>query len=414
MDNPDVTPASSEYYPEALKLHRRHWRVANLPYIVLLVFFIPISSFSIYLDRLEVNTEHHRYAALKTAFDPVAAKLMPPQGSAVEITDAAENYASRALCDAFVILNGVVCIAGVFLALGIWREVNKAYLSSKQRKDVIGQRRATRWFGVVAFLGGLLNLSLGVGTVEPLFREAMRKQGWRYVPVFMSFWDFVSIVTVMSLVTAIQSILLPPADDISERAQARMRAQPTTGEGTRWMQTCWLDEAALFYAERMHLLRTTLYIATAALVTNVLYISSAYHWLLAFVPGEHNLKTPLYKAVSDLISGVVTMRSVFSTVILAIIYLPAYGTLKYLARQLANEACSLPPAIGTAPALSAQPPDVPSAPNSFPSRDAWMKARGLASDQIWHQAPQLISILAPILAGPTAELLKGFTTLGGK
>lgn len=139
-------------------------------------------------------------------------------------------------------------------------------------------------------------------------------------------------------------------------------------------------------SRRMWLLRRVLYAGAAALVVSVAWLSVTLNWAGSFLPGAD---TPAGKEVSTLIAGIVNSLGISYTLLLAALYLPAALVLRGRTHALA--------------VARQQPPD---------KRDEWLKARGLALSYAEY-LPRLVAVLAPLLVGPVADLVKNVLNVGG-
>ncbi|HYR11828.1 MAG TPA: hypothetical protein VEQ60_28850 [Longimicrobium sp.] len=135
-------------------------------------------------------------------------------------------------------------------------------------------------------------------------------------------------------------------------------------------------------ADSMRLVRYTLYMGAAMLVVYVATVSSFFHWVSAFVdPADEAVAS----GVDALARSAVTARSFIATGLVAMVYLPSAMCLKLMAVNLAERA--LPE-------------------GSVPQREEWMKTHGiLVAGTVDHLKP-VAAILAPLLAGPVAEVLQ--------
>lgn len=136
---------------------------------------------------------------------------------------------------------------------------------------------------------------------------------------------------------------------------------------------------------RMRLLRTILYAGAAALVVSVIRLSVTLNWGGSFLPAA---TPPAVSESATLITGIVNTLGIYYTILLAAVYAPAALVLRRRANALASQ----------------QPPE---------KQDEWLKARGLALS-FTEYLPRVVAILAPLLAGPVADLVKSVLNVGGK
>jgi hypothetical protein len=141
---------------------------------------------------------------------------------------------------------------------------------------------------------------------------------------------------------------------------------------------------------RGKMLRIILYLAAAVLVSRVLQSNAFVNWALAYFDMQG-----INEAFDNFRRSVITQESLGYTVVLAALYLPAFIVLRERAIKYAQSRISADKASGVTTSM-----DLP----------AFLKANGLTFS-IREQLPRIVTILSPMLAGPTAALLSKL--LGG-
>jgi hypothetical protein len=131
----------------------------------------------------------------------------------------------------------------------------------------------------------------------------------------------------------------------------------------------------------MKLLRLSLYLGAAVLVTEILNVSALLHWPLAYL---NTNGTAYGESIDSLVSALITERAINYTGFLAVLYIPAFLVFKADAYSVACHKL----------------PD-----KSLADREAWLKERGIAFS-IWEYWPRAVAILGPVLSTPVSELIR--------
>jgi hypothetical protein len=136
--------------------------------------------------------------------------------------------------------------------------------------------------------------------------------------------------------------------------------------------TC-VDPARL--RRRMGQLRLLLVLMTVLLVVDVLRTDALLQWAMAaFSDSKETIST-----VRSLAFAIVSVRGLYATILVAVIYLPAALLLQEQARAAAETAIQSP----------ARAEDI----------DKWLKAQGLLTPEPLAQARPIVTLLLPLLAG---------------
>lgn len=138
-----------------------------------------------------------------------------------------------------------------------------------------------------------------------------------------------------------------------------------------------IEQRLLLY---MKLLRLSLYLGAAVLVTEILNVSALLHWPLAYL----DTKNTAYGSVDNLVSALIAERAVNYTGFLALLYIPSFLIFKEDAYRVACHKL----------------PD-----KSLADREAWLKEQGI-SFSVWEYLPRAIAILGPLLSTPVSELMR--------
>ncbi|MFL6273964.1 MAG: hypothetical protein ACJ74G_02055 [Blastocatellia bacterium] len=136
--------------------------------------------------------------------------------------------------------------------------------------------------------------------------------------------------------------------------------------------------------KRGRMLRILLYLAAAVLVARVFQSNALVSWALAYFDLQG-----INTAFDGFLRSVITQESIGYTVVLAALYLPAFLVLRERATQYVASAMTTDPVSG-----KESPTDLAT----------FLKENGLTFS-IREQLPRIITILSPILVGPTAALL---------
>jgi hypothetical protein len=131
----------------------------------------------------------------------------------------------------------------------------------------------------------------------------------------------------------------------------------------------------------MRLLRLSLYLGAAVLVTEILNVSALLHWPLAYLDTQ---STSYGRSIDILVSSLMTERAVNYTGFLALLYIPSFLVFKWDAYRVA---CRKLPK------------------KSLAEREAWLKEHGIAFSA-WELLPRAIAILGPVLSTPVSELIR--------
>ncbi|HEX8138671.1 MAG TPA: hypothetical protein VF544_13980 [Pyrinomonadaceae bacterium] len=131
----------------------------------------------------------------------------------------------------------------------------------------------------------------------------------------------------------------------------------------------------------MKLLRLSLYLGAAVLVTEILNVNALLHWPLAYLDKQG---AAYGGSIDRLVSALITERAVNYTGFLALLYIPSFHIFKEDAYRVACHKL----------------PD-----NSLAEREAWLKEQGIAFS-IWEYLPRAVAILGPLLSTPLSELIR--------
>ncbi|HKQ07487.1 MAG TPA: hypothetical protein VJ464_20350 [Blastocatellia bacterium] len=145
-----------------------------------------------------------------------------------------------------------------------------------------------------------------------------------------------------------------------------------------------VDEVMEELKKRGRMLRILLYLAAAVLVARVFQSNAFVSWALSYLDLQG-----INTAFDGFLRSVITQESIGYTVVLAALYLPAFLVLRERATQYVESTMTTDPQSGK---------EGPTDPASF------LKENGLTFS-IREQLPRIITILSPLLVGPTAALL---------
>ncbi len=260
------------------------------------------------------------------------------------------HYASAVAWIATAKLHFIVCLGALIAAC--------VRLSHFFERQPDAERRSRQWGVAVMTLIPLLVFvpfvwSQGNTDMFQFVLQATKSNGYA---VAMPFIDGLGILTTACLAAVASQLTYP----IVER-------------------TASLNEKTAQLALKMQLLRFLLYVGMVVLVSNIVQVWSFLEQVHGFLIADPARGADTVKALAK---SLVASRSVLGTLLLAAVYLPASFFLKEEAYRLAEEAL---------------PGDTPS------KHEAWLKEHDLSST-IPEMLPRFAAILAPLIAGPLADL----------
>jgi hypothetical protein len=295
------------------------------------------------------------------------------------ITAMSSRYAGRVNWAAFAVLQAVICCCASLSGL---YAINKALRDESRAEQVVA-------YGLALLLASFLSVAMlrlpYMNDLASVLEQTVGKAGdfkdSANVVRVAKIFDAFSIFTAM-LLTFTASMIVWPAvknDPVVCGARPLDPTLPMTGEMT------YVDRKALCIAIQLKQLLFVFTLGAAVLVASSLQIYAMLQWSLSCLqPLLDGGDSALYHSVERLALSFVTWRGLIYTLWLSAIYLPAAYILRSRAIALAVAADD---------------------GHSINSQHRWMEERGL-SLSVTDMLPRLAALLAPLLTGPAAELIR--------